>query len=404
MRATTLFILVVLTFTSCAGGGYVRKSRSARRAFENRKYDKALAWYHKQKPGRTDRLLYLLDQGVILHTAGRYQASLAIFKQAIDLSDQMHGPQVASKSAAVITNDNYIPYKGEKFERLLMQTFQVMNYLGLGQYQEALIEVRRLHNRFGAFLKQDAKPYLQNAFATYLSGLTWEANGKLNDAYIDYKNTYRMAGGNPILAQDLLRGSRWLGFLSDHQRWRKVFGKSYRALPRNRGELIVLLQAGSVIEKRSTEERHSLQIVPVPYYPELSGKPRPAKVKVVKGPSMQTVPLYDVDAAAVGTLRDNKAGIVARAIARLAAKEGAAVAVGKKIDKDLGVLLGILVLATNRADMRSWLTLPSSFQVAKLSLPAGTYQLKLIGPQGEYTLPNVTIEPRKKRFVMERIF
>ncbi|MDO8461296.1 MAG: hypothetical protein Q7S98_00380 [Deltaproteobacteria bacterium] len=401
MRFLVVFALIFIT--GC-GGGYVRQSRSARHAFQRGDYEKALQWYGKQKPPARDRLLYLLDQGVILHTAGRFQESLKVFEEAIKLSNELNGPRPVSKTAAIIANDNMIPYQGEPFERLLMNLFQVLNYIGMGQVDEALVEVRRINTRFSNYFKDEAKDYLRNAFVSYVSGTVWEANGKLNDAYIDYKTTYKKIPAFQPLVQDLLGGSTRLGLLYDQQKWQKLFRQSYKPLPPNHGEVILLVQEGVVPEKRSTEEEAGLQILPVPTYPKHLRTPVTVTIRQGKEIVGETVPLYRVDEAAKATLADQKAGIIARGIARLAVKEGAAVAVGTKVDRDLGILLGVLLLATNRADLRSWLTLPRSLQVARFSLPKGSYDLQLEWRGGSLLLKQVIVEDHKKTFVIRRIF
>lgn len=403
-RQTFLLFCLTLFLVSCVGGGYARKSRGARLAFQHGDFEQALQWYQKQKPPRRDRLLYLLDQGVILHTAGRYQESIAIFEKAITLAEKLSGPQALAKTASIISNDNLIPYKGEKFERLLISTFQVLNYLGLEKLGEAIVEVRRIHTYFSSYFRKGAKDYLRNAFATYLSGLVWEANGKVNDAYIDYKKTHSFGTIFPSLKQDLLRGARRLGFISEYARWKRKFKQSYRPLPKNHGEIILIVEEGTVPRKRSTEEEHDLQIIPIPYYSKPLTNPIQIIVKSNGKELGKSYPLYRIDKAAVKTLADQKDAIVARGIARLAAKEGVAVAVGKTVDKDLGIFLGFILLATNRADLRSWLTLPRSLQVAKFSLPKGTYDLKLIWPGGSKLFKEVSIQARRKRFITCRIF
>ncbi|MBI3541562.1 MAG: hypothetical protein HY073_05445 [Deltaproteobacteria bacterium] len=378
------------------------RSRGARRSFARRDFKSALSWYQKQKPPARDRLLYLMDQGVILHTAGQFQESLKIFAQAIELSEEMEGHHVVSQTASIVTNDNYIPYQGEKFESLLLHVFQVLNYLQLDQGDEALVEVRRIHTKFSDFFKKEAKDYLQNAFASYLSGLVWESRGKFNDAYIDYKTTYRLQPTFPPLPQKLLQGANYLGFLNDSSRWKKRVHQPLAVSPKD-GEIIFIIEEGEVPEKESTEEQSDLQIVPVPHYPDPLGTP--VKVQVSsKGVTTESTTLFRVDEVAQKTLKDQMPAIIARAVARLAAKETGAVMVGKNVDEDLGVLVGLLVLATNRADLRSWLTLPRSFQTAQLSLPAGTYDFTLTWPGGSHQFKDVEVKARGKKFITYRIF
>ncbi len=394
MKYSFLIFLFFLN-TSCVHTGYVYSSRSARHDFEKGRFDDALQWYQKQKPPARDQLLYLLDQGIILHTAGRYQESIAAFKQAMDFTEEREGAQTPSKTVSIVTNDNLIPYQGEKFERLLIHVFQVLNYIGLGQNQEALIEIRRINTKFSDF---------QNTFASYLSGLTWESEAKINDAYIDYKKTYRLQPAFKPLAQDLLKGSYLLGFLSDYARWKKTFGESFQEQSPHQGEVVVLIEEGTVPEKKSTEEEVDLQILPLPTYPENLDPPEPVHIWVNEKEWGLATTLNRVDETAKKTLADQKPAMIARGIARLAAKEAGAVIVGEKIDRDLGIFLGILLLATNRADLRSWLTLPRSFQVARLKLPEGSHAIELKWHGGHYTFTKVSVKEKRMTFLIHRAF
>ncbi len=408
-KSPSRFFLVVLAVAvlfgnSCVHQDYIHRSRHARRDFQGRDFEKALSWYQKQRPPARDRLLYLLDQGIILHTAGRFQESMTVFNQAIELSEQKEGPQILSKTATLVATDNLIPYQGEKFELLLLHVFQVLNYLGLEKGDDALVEVRRIHTKFPDFFKEGAKDFLQNAFAAYLSGLVWESQNKLNDAYIDYKITYRMQPAFPPLAQNLLKDSYYFGFLNDYRRWTQIFKKEYPPQLQNNGEVIVIVEEGTVPEKESTEEEYNLQFLPVPVYPRFLGEPIRASVMVEGKEVAKTYPLFRPDEAAKKTLEEQKPAIIARGLARLAAKETGAVLVGEKIDRDLGIFFGFLLLTTNRADLRSWLTLPRSLQIAQFSLPAGTYDLKLSWPGSSHLFSKIQVLPGKKRFLTYRIF
>lgn len=376
-----LFLFIIFVGNSCAVN-YVGKASNARLQFERGDWDQALSWYRKQNPPRRDRLLYLLDEATIFHTAGRYEESIKVFRKAIDLSEELSGPQVGAKTASIVANDNLIPYQGERFERVLMHVFQVLNYLGLGEEREALVEVRRIDTLFHNDIDGASKKYLRNPFATYLSGLVWQANGKRDDARIDFKRTLKMEPRFPFLPS------------------REIQSNEARV---GQGELILIFEEGKVPEKVSTEEIYELQVVPVPVYPNLSETVPPATARV-GGQEVTTIPLFRIDEAAKATLKDQMPGIIARAVARLAAKEGAAVAIGKEVDETLGFFVGLALLATNRADLRSWLTLPRSLQVARIILPAGSYQMKLNAPKGSKTFDPVVIQPRHKTFVMHRSF
>ncbi|QQR81017.1 MAG: hypothetical protein IPJ69_02415 [Deltaproteobacteria bacterium] len=397
-------LFIPFLFSACIHSGYAHRSQSARNAFEDGNYAQALKWYESQKPPERDKLLFLLDRGTILHTAGRYAESLKIFNEAIDLSERTTAAHAPSKTASLLTNDQLIPYDGEKFEKLLMHVFQVMNYLGMNQPTEALVEVRRIHTKFDDYFKEGSKSYLKNAFATYLSGSVWEKNHKNNDAFIDYKATSNFTSEWNQLIQDLLRTSRRAGLGAQYQTIKKKYPTIEESTENpNNGELIAFVGEGWIPQKYSTEENQGLQVVPVPRYPDIRIPP-PVLTLLENGSTLADAKiLYRVDEAARDTLSDNMPGIITRAIARLAAKEGTAVAVGKEVDKNLGIFLGFLFLATNEADLRSWLTLPRSFQVLRISLPAGTHQLKLRGFRTNREF-SVDIKKGEPSFVSLRVF
>lgn len=389
-RFATLCLCVLLCVSFGCASDYVWRTRAARQAFIRGQHEDAIRWYERKWAPRRDRLLYLLDAATILHSARRYPESILLFEKALDLAEKLSGGQVASKTAAtLLANDNFIPYQGAPFELLLVHTYQVLNFLGMGELDKALIEVRRLHNRFADFLG--------NAFTTYLAALVWETNGLLNDAYIDYKVSHRLGARFPGLAEVLLTGAYRLGFWNEYQRWRGLFGRAYQRPPVGQGELIVILEEGRVPEKRSTEAEYDLQLIPIPYYQ------KPARtllgITVTAGKqSVRSTPLYRIDEAVYEQLADQKEAIVARALARLITHEGAAIAVAEKVDKNLGVALSLAFHATNRADLRSWLTLPRSLQIAQFRLPAGQYSLSV----GRKSVGEITVSKGRKTFFLTR--
>ena len=84
------------------------------------------------------------------------------------------------------------------------------------------------------------------------------------------------------------------------------------------------------------------------------------------------------------TLDSEMPGITARAIARAIAKDtiaGAAASSGNSSNSSGAALLGLAVnlagVFTERADTRSWFTLPGEIHLARLALPPGEYKLKI---------------------------
>ena len=91
--------------------------------------------------------------------------------------------------------------------------------------------------------------------------------------------------------------------------------------------------------------------------------------------------MEDIDAIARASLNARMPAITARAVARAIAKgviQESVDKAGQKGDDAAVQLIGSLLVrvasvATERADTRSWLTLPANVQLARLALPPGSY-------------------------------
>src|SRR5262249_23650806 len=77
----------------------------------------------------------------------------------------------------------------------------------------------------------------------------------------------------------------------------------------------------------------------------------------------------------------------------------------------LGDLTWIGLNLADQADLRQWGTLPETFQIAKILVPAGNYKVFALGlsQMGEKTGENmpgreVVVKPRKKTFVYWRSY
>src|SRR5699024_11520368 len=76
----------------------------------------------------------------------------------------------------------------------------------------------------------------------------------------------------------------------------------------------------------------------------------------------------------------------------------------KQANDNLGLLgafsTQIYNLVSEQADLRSWLTLPASAQVARLSVPAGEHTLQISGPRGN---TQVTINAKARSTTLVRV-
>ncbi len=82
----------------------------------------------------------------------------------------------------------------------------------------------------------------------------------------------------------------------------------------------------------------------------------------------------------------------------------------KKQSDLAGALANLFGAATESADTRSWLTIPENVHLARLSLPAGTYDLKvdILNRRGQFlhseTIAGVVVEAGGWTFLSRRVF
>ncbi|MGE0081539.1 MAG: COG3014 family protein [Thiohalomonadaceae bacterium] len=361
-------------------------------------YEQALKQLAEQPGPERDRVLHLLDRAMLQRLAGDYGASNASFEEAKALIEEFSTVSATETSATFIINDATTTYVGEPFEQALLHAYAALNYLDLGNDEAARVEALQVDLTLEALAEDDDGPLASDPFARYLAGIIYERRGELSDALISYRKAYQAykahAGLYPIdipasLKEDLLRLTARVGLKNEHRKFREEFGVSAWKDPgRKEGELIVLLHNGLAPIKR--EDRAVIlpprapQVVTIalPRY-----EPRPAGVsaaRVVAGDrEARTEIVEDVNAIAQHTLSGRMPAITARALARAVAKFKITESAQKE-NKAAGLITNVAGLLTERADTRSWLTLPAEIQMARLRLPAGDHhvRLELLSPAG----------------------
>jgi hypothetical protein len=349
-----------------------------------------------------DRLLGALDRGVVLHTLGRAEESNAAFAEAEQIFRETDVTDISDVTTSFLINDYQLEYKGEDFERVLVHPFKALNYLALGKPDEALVECRAANELLVEIQeKYETKSvYSEDAFARYLSGIIFESEGNRNDALVAYRlalSAFEKHGASygtplpPSLASSLLRLAEAQGLdgleAEFRARWPEAARTPYAAR-REMGEFVLVLENGPAPVKE--EARFDVAVddeifsIAFPVYKEIPPRAACAVFRVGDA-SARTEIAGNVAAIAVKDLEDRYHRVVAKAIARLAVKH-AEVAELKKKNTILGYLLNFVNTVNERADLRSWETLPANFQIARIAVPPGSYEnveMDLVSPRGD---------------------
>ncbi len=352
----------------------------------------ALQLLEKQEFGERDRLLLHLNKAMLLRMLGRHAESNRELEAAKTIIRAYDPFSVSEQTAAFFINDATIAYSGVPLERIMVHVFAALNYLELGQPEAARVEALQIDLLLRQLAEKAPRPELGvDPFARYLSGMIFETLGEENDALIAYRKAleaYRLqqpVTGLPVplaLQADLLRLTRRLGLDEEHRRLKQAFGLT--GTPEEapgEGRVVVIVANGLAPIKREISDAvvdpvsGILVRISLPVY-EL----RPSSVRQLRlaaaGRTRFAEPVEDIAALARATLDTALPAITARAMARAVAKYQMAREAGKQ-DNLAGLLVNMVNVMTERADTRSWLTLPGEIHMARLSLPAGRHDLEL---------------------------
>src|SRR5262245_2236887 len=183
-----------------------------------------------------------MDRGMTLHLAGDYQQSNLLLEQSEDEVDRLYTRKVRTETAAFLTNDNMLPYEGDPYEQVMINVLKALNYALLAQWQDALVEARRIDHRLNVLSDRvkDKGRYREDGFARYLTGILYETAGSINDAFIAYRKAYEVYDsakawsrtGVPVqLKSDLLRAADAMHLTQEFTEYQGAFpGAQWKSL------------------------------------------------------------------------------------------------------------------------------------------------------------------------------
>lgn len=352
----------------------------------------ALQQLELQRGGRLDRALYELNKGMLLHMTGDFAGSNEWLEQAKQRMRELEATSVSENLTAVTVNEATRSYAGQPYELLSVYAYKALNYLLLGQSDAARVEVLQADVRMREWESAgELRAFEASAFMRYLSGLVFEMQREWDDALIAYRKAYEVytktGGAVPVqLQKDLLRLSAFRGGKDELARYVREFSgtdwESMKSL-KSKAELIVFAHYGAVpVMQEHVAYNYSPELqyqvaIALPFYPPRSDY-TPSVAVEVDGAMHRAEILQDLDALARKDLESRMAGLTLRAMARMVLKKK----MSHEMRKDnalAGFIADVAGLATERADTRSWVTLPESVHVLRLGLTPGEHSVAAVG-------------------------
>ncbi|GIV35848.1 MAG: hypothetical protein KatS3mg032_0227 [Cyclobacteriaceae bacterium] len=371
---------------------------------------------------------------------GQYAESNSWFEKAYIFGED-YRINLAREAASYLTNPLTTIYRGEDHEHLMVLYYKAMNYAKMGQYEEALVECRRLNIRLQQLSDRYSSPnrYREDAFIHNLMGILYQASDDWNNAFIAYRNAFNIYNGSYTemfgieppeqLKHDLLRAARNAGLSEEYEWYSNLFG-IHQPPASPYAELVLFWHNGLAPVKAewsinfmiyggegnlvfisnpdlglsysfevSADERKSLNDLEFfrVAFPKYVERP-PAFNRAIAhtaDTALQLEMAEDINRIAQICLEERMAAEFSKTLVRVALKKAAEYSARKK-DKTMGSVIGAINAMTEAADTRNWQTLPHSIYYTRVPLREGrqTIQLKLEGAGAE-AMEELTFLPIK---------
>ena len=404
--------LIALAFLFCSCATHSGAMSPIRNELRQDRCDTALPKLEKMTESPSDdQLLYLMEYGSALQICRDFKKSNSILQKADKLSDELEYLSISRGVGATLLNEEMLQYKGDKFERLLLNAMGAINYLQMNDFENAMVEVRRINEKTKRFAEKEKLNFELNSFASYLAGLIYEAGGQFDDACIAYRRSFELDKSFSAVGRDLLSACWRARRTKDFKEAEALTGlgsadvEAAKDLRSKKNEKIILFLQGWGPQKVPRREDHR--------FPALAPSLSDTKQLMASAaePSSSYVAfsqvVYNIEKAAIETMEEDYRTLGARRFGARVAKEVVADQIRQK-DKALGDIAWLVMVASERADLRNWSLLPESVQVIRINADEVT-KLKLVGRNpasgiGEdLGIIDFSSEPSKKIYVIRSL-
>ena len=395
----------------------------------------------KSKNPKGEDLLWSMQLGCLERIKQNHRQSNDYF----DKSEQMlnffdYQNKATDSVAAMAVSENIIPYIGEEYDGIMVNTYKALNFMTLGENELARVEFNRALDRQRRakenFTKEIAKlqkklekeqekedshvkenvdnpeikqliadrypgldnfkayPDFINPFTTYIAGIFFNLVGDHSKAAPLLKEAYGMVSDNEYLAQDIAITEQIL----DGQK--ELIDTIWVIFENGMGPVKEEFRIDIPLFAETKKVKYVGIALPKL---EFRGQAYPCLSIKAADHDYTTKQVADMDRVIQTEFNKDFKGILTRAIISTTSKAVAQYALEKKGDSSstlASFLVAAYSFATTAADVRIWTTLPKDFQVARFPMPAD--RLITINPPGGESF-QIEIPPCKNSLVYVRI-
>lgn len=344
-----------------------------------------------------DQVLLYLEHGLVNHFAGNYQNSSHYFTQAENEIDDLFTKSVSRAIRSFVVNDNSLAYDGEDYEDIYLNIFKGLNYIHLNELESALVETRRVTYKLGqldqkynglveALSEADSSNTAENKWTTgetnvqnsalgrYLSTILYAKTNKPDDARIEFENLKKAYQEQPSVYDFSSPSAEDLETITNPDSYNVLIQAfAGRAPIKQNNDVRFYDQNSDTYIKFSVPTLHTY-----------TSRVNSVRVSVNDEPSETVFLIEEMGQVAKEVYKVKEPIIYARALVRAALKAGVAAGIKKRAKKEsdaLGMaanLMGKLAQeVSEKADLRSWQTMPGKAYSTVLDLPPGTHQVEV---------------------------
>jgi hypothetical protein len=395
---------------SCAT--YPQKTSGALGDFQRGQFAPALEAYSDPEYGGAP-FLTGAEAGTVALTDGRWDDALEQLQLSADFVLDFERRALLGSEAVLETlgswaiNDTTKAYYGEGFERVYVHCGLAMAYLAKGLLDDVYVEARLANQLLEAEEKLYDKSYAAGGLGHLISAIAYELIGQPDQAYIDYRRMVEKEVGTELAGRELVHLANQLQRVDDIPLWTERFGPEEE---RPEGAASVILIAGVGLGPFKVETRLPIPtgdgILPISAA-TFETRPQPVtgmRLSAVESQlAQETILLESVSSVAKENLSDRILWQVTKSIARGIVKREVTQALEREYGWQGALAGNLFAIFSERADLRSWMTLPDSWQACRLYLPPGTHTLNLEALGGQSLgLGTYEIEPEETLLVFAR--
>ncbi len=367
--------------------------------------------------GGNEQVLALLERATIKQSMGDFEGSNQDFEAAYNVMvNYENRPSVSlrdlgSETSSALVNDTTLPYKGTGYEKFLVHIYKALNYLMLGDYEGAGVEIRRLDRRREIELETNrqarkaaedaarqqnisdgsrdlvAEQLLQaygpararadavnnlylSAFGSYLSALNYDLEGSWSEAVVDYRRVLEQVPSS--------RYARIDAALSGAE---DISGPASGVDLTESGDLFLVFQCGLAPTKDQIYIPFAigdgLISLAFPFYRPVPTRLDRVAVTIDGRDAGSSEILSDIEAKQIRELIDRIPVLIVRQAIRAAVKASMLHVAKQEGGAWGGLAASLYNVFSEQADLRSWLLLPKNIQVLRAYPPAGQRKVRI---------------------------